>query len=197
MMAALVAGGMEAHYDPTHTARLAEEVETKRKVRRAFEKAGRPMTAWDAHEPLAMGHFEIYEPAAAEIRKMDFPSEHDGKLIKVKWGGLPGLAPMKAGYRYIIMLRDPAEIVAELGGDEGREWLRSQEAYDIHFKHVEDLMWNRQDTVHVLPVRFREELVMDPERLFNRLRHWDWPITDMDAALDAVTDGLVHLPEPV
>ena len=194
MMAALVAGGMEAHYDPDHTRRLAESVEIRRKVGAAFEAAGRDVMCY---EPLAMGHFEIYEPASEEIRQMDFPREHDGKVIKIKWGGLPNLAVMKSGYRYIIMLRDPAEIVAELGGDEGREFLRSKEAYHGHFMQVQNLLLNRSDTRTVTRMRFREELIANPEHEFARLRSLGWPITDPFAALAAVEAGLVHLPEAV
>lgn len=195
MMAALVAGGMEAHYDSTHTARLAEEVETRRKVGEAFTRMGRVPPG--AVDPLAMGHFEIYEPEASEIRQMDFPLAHDGKVIKIKWGGLPGLAPMRNGYRYIIMLRDPAEIVDELGGDEGREWLRSEEAYYTHFDQVEDLLGNRKDTLSVATMWFRERFVAGPASTLRDLADNDWPIIDVEAAVAAVEAGLVHLPEPV
>lgn len=110
----------------------------------------------------------------SEYRKLGFPLQYEGKLIKVMTWGLDGMSV--GSYRIILMLRDPEEIrqsyeAAFNDKIDVSEYFEKMEA-------IEDKMLNRKDVQSVHTLSYREVL-SHPLKLFESI---GWPIECARAA---------------
>ena len=177
MMKALIAGGMNAAWSTAQDQRLSK-------------------IGVEGYQ-LQQGE-SVYEPHPTDMNRWDFPRQHRGKLIKVLWDALPGLAPMSSGYRYVFMLRDPATIAASdaplwLNGDSKTpHWLTEPGEYEKRMDLAIEALRNRKDTLSVTVLRM-EDVIENPRREFARI--CDWPF-DPHAAAEIPNAGVVRSKRP-
>ncbi len=161
MMHALVQGGLEAAYKP----------------------------GWDARARNPNGYLQnpngFYELSVEDQLHPWFPMAHWGKLLKVQYVQLVGLAPGR--YRVVFMMRDPREIrmsYEALGGATAAhriEW-RSEEDYVPLMKRFMAAAAMRAD-MELLEVWY-PEVVAEARGTFDKIRAFGFPI---DAARAAAT----------
>ena len=106
---------------------------------------------------------------------------HEGKLVKVLWGGLPRLVVHP--YRVVFMTRHPEEIRQSYGAFFGNVPGPVQlvvDRYDALMVDAVEMLRNRRDT-EVWTFKYRE-IVKDPRPAFERLHADGWPIDAEKAA---------------
>lgn len=167
MMAALTAGGIEPVYSATRDAALETQ------------------TADDLYSINPC----VYEPSQEQVTEVGFPRMHDGKCLKMLWGGLGKLAP--ADYRVVFMWRDPEEIRQSYEGAFVRAssppWLIDG-GYEARMNIALDHLRNRRDVHTVTELRYREVLA-DPIVAFGALKADGWPL-DVSASAAVVDPGM-------
>ena len=163
MMNCLSHAGLEAAYD--------------------LERSNRMNSRWgdNSYKPNASGFFEL---SRQDIRRGDFPRQYDGKLIKCLIGGLERLAPLKDGYRIVLMRRDPEEIKQSYDAFFGRvgravEWFADN--LDSLIEKETERLLNRRDVLCVDCFNYRS-VVEDPVKHFWILASHGWPIDPEVAA---------------
>lgn len=163
MMAALIAGGMEAAWS-TERDQMADA------------------HADQHYHPNADG---LYEVPLREYGDINFPLQYQGKLIKVMLWGLDGLAVNPDGYRVIIMRRDPEEIrqsfEAFFGQPLKHPWMAE---YDQRIRRAKRMLSNRSD-VYSVTVMSYHDLIDNPLATFNELIDFiDFDIEKAAATID-------------
>lgn len=158
MMAALIAGGMDAAWSEERN-QLAEA-----------HADGR-------YHPNKGG---LYEVPLKEYAGVNFPLAYQGKLIKVMLWGLDHLAVNPDGYRVVIMRRDPEEIRQSYEGFFGTKCPPLAE-YTERIERAANMLANRRDVQSVCVVDYAG-VVAQPELAFIRLRGDGWPIDPLEAA---------------
>jgi len=159
MMAALIAGGMDAAW--------------------SRERDGVADRRADAHyHPNKAGLFEV---PLREYGEPAFPLQYQGKLIKVMSWGLDGLAVNTEGYRVVLMQRDPEEIrqsyEAFFGQPLRMPWF---EQYTERMDRAVKMLRNRNDVLGVDVVAHRD-LMEQPSQVMRCLSS-EWPIDPANAA---------------
>lgn len=161
MMGALRAGGLEVVHDPSRK----EE-----------------FSVWEDEHYEANPQY--WEPSTEMIKTPGFPRGHDGKLMKVLWGGLGWLAPTR-GLRVVCMKRDPEEIRQSMEAFWPRtrapEFLSEPGGYEERLQLTVDILNNRRD-VHSVTVLEYADVVADPFAVFRGLEISGWPINHTSAA---------------
>lgn len=160
MMGALIAGGLTASWSEFRDG-LANSLSD------------------DQYHPNRSG---LYEVPLEEYRGVDFPLQYRGQLIKVMSWGLDGLAVNSAGYRVVLMQRDPEEIrqsyEAFFDVPLRGSWA---EQYEQRMQRAVRMLRNRADVIGLDVVQYRE-LVQHPERELSFLAQSGWPINTAKAA---------------
>lgn len=172
-MGALVAGGMEAHYDE--------------------EARHQMLDRWNDAVPVAGGYGApnemYYEPNANDFRDPQFPRMHEGKVIKVLFGGLRNLAVMDGGYRVVFMRRDVEEArqsqQAFFHRSEAPAWLSDPMEYESRMARAVERVSNRRDVLAVHEFRYVEDFIEQPLKMFTTLRDAGWPIDPEAAAAES------------
>lgn len=154
MMAALIAGGMDAAW-------------SEKRDKLAQSKAD------EHYHPNKSG---LYEVSLREYSEPTFPLQYQGKLIKVMVWGTDGIAVNPDGYRVILMHRDKEEIrqsyEAFFSKPLRMPWF---EQYEQRMERAEKMLRNRKDVASVHRVKYRE-LVDDPSGVLAGLKEVGWPI---------------------
>ena len=156
MMAALIAGGMDAAWSDDRD-KLAERM------------------ADEHYHPNRSG---LYEVPLREYSEPTFPLQYGGRLIKVMAWGLDGLAVNPAGYRVVVMIRDREEIPQRFDAPLRMQWF---ETYEERMERAFAMLSNRRDVVQVDRVMYRG-LVNDPRTELTRLRSSGWLINVNEAS---------------
>jgi len=160
MMAALIAGGMQAAWS-----------EDRDRVAHSRSDG--------QYHPNKGG---LYEVPLSEYQGVGFPLQYRGKLIKVMAWGLDGLAVNPQGYRVVLMMRDPEEIrqsyEAFFDQPLRMPWFTE---YTERMERAVKLVRNRNDVLSVDVMQYRD-LVTNPQA---ELAMLDWPI-DVKAAAATV-----------
>lgn len=169
MMSALEAGGLAPAYDPKFTTR----------AKKSFECDG--YNAVDEFYELGRERYLVY----------NFPQGIEGNLLKVFAPLVPTLSSDE--YKIVLMTRHPEEIRQSYEAmvvNEFRsaaKWLDAgpsqQREYDDRISMLIKHIAARSD-MSAEVVRYREDLLANPLRVFMRLRSCGWPI---DAELAAST----------
>jgi hypothetical protein len=159
MMHALVQGGLEADYKPE----------------------------WDAMQRAPNGYVQnpmgFYELSFQDQLHPWFPMRHWGKLIKVQYVQLGGLAPGR--YLVVFMLRHPREIrmsyqaLGEASARQRLEWVR-EEDYEPLMKRYVAATAMRVD-MNLLEVWY-PDVVANPLATFEKIREFGFPIDAARAA---------------
>lgn len=166
MMLALANGGLEAAHSP----------------------------AWDAissnHNGYRQNPNGFFELSMQDQLHPWFPARHWGKLIKVQYVQLVGLAP--GCYRVVFMMRHPREIrmsYQALGEATARQPLhwRHEDDYQPLMKRYMAAAAMRAD-MHLLEVWYSDVLA-DPHATFARIRDFGFPI-DAARAASAIDPAL-------
>jgi hypothetical protein len=140
----------------------------------------------------------FYELSLEDQRHPWFPTRHWGKLIKVLYVPLVGLAPGQ--YRVVFMMRHPHEIrdsyraLGEATAQQPIGW-ENDDQYTALMQRFMAAASMRAD-MDVLEVWYAD-VIADPARAFARIRDFGFPI-DVDAAARAVDPALYRhrAPEP-
>jgi len=151
--------------------------------------------AWDEfaaaqRENYAPNPTGFYELSVEDQMHPWFPTRHWGKLIKVLYIPLVGLAPGQ--YRVVFMMRDPREIrmsyeaLGEATARQRLDW-RTDEDYAPLMKRFMAAASMRMD-MKVLEVWF-SDVVQNPLATFERIRDFGFPI-DPAAAARAIDPAL-------
>lgn len=152
MMAALIAGGMDAAWS-----------DERDKLATAH--------ADEHYHPNRAG---LYEVPLREYGNVDFPLAYQGKLIKVMAWGLDGLAVNQEGYRVVLMRRDQEEIRQSYEAFFGRPlrhpWFSQ---YTERMDRAARVLANRRDVANVSVVDYAE-LVRAPIMVFADLQANGW-----------------------
>lgn len=159
MMAALIAGGMDAAWS-----------EERNQLAQAH--------ADERYHPNRGG---LYEVSLKEYAGVNFPLAYQGKLIKVMLSGLDGLTVNPHGYRVVIMRRDPEEIRQSYEGFFGKKCPPLDE-YAERMARAKRMLENRYDVrdVTILDYAF---LCERPQFAFTHLADvHDWKIDPLKAA---------------
>lgn len=157
LMQALASGGLEPAHSP------------------ALDAAA---TSPDGYEQNPAGFFEL---SLREQQHPWFPARHWGKLIKVGFPQLSGLAPGK--YVALFMMRHPEEIRMShraLGKKAARLWWDTDEEYLTLMKRYLAAAALRLD-MQVLEVWY-SDILSDPRKSFERIRQFGVPIDPVAAA---------------
>jgi hypothetical protein len=159
MMHALAAGGLDAAYAP----------------------------AWDSMAANPNGYIQnpngFYELSLEDLSHPWFPMRHWGKLIKVQYVQLVGLAPGR--YRVVFMMRHPREIrmsYEALGEATSRQrlgWSREEDYRPLMMRFMAAAAM-RAD-MQLLEVWYPDVLA-DPLATFRRIRDFGFPIDAHRAA---------------
>lgn len=168
MMGALIAGGLDAVFDP--------------KRQRLNDVHG---------DEFYQPNPAYYEPSRKQINTLGFPRMYKGKLFKVLHGGVANLAPMPDGLRVIFMWRNPEEIRQSYEGffTQSKAPLILPDGYEERMRLCLDHLANRRDVLSVTEVRYREDAIDDPAGTFARISADGWPI-DVQAAASTVKPEL-------
>ena len=197
MMQALMAGGLEADYDPNRD--------------RMNDQHG------DEHYKPNAGGF--YELRREKYQAIGFPRAHEGKLIKVLNEGILKIAPRDPAdpYRIVFMRRDPEEMRQSwqaffgpnsthpvLRGTMGDvdDWCTMQPATKRDLRAIEwacveqrmnDIVGTLRNRVDcdVQELWYRE-VVMEPALVFDMLAEAGWPI-DPEKATAVIDPALCHM----
>lgn len=145
MMAALIAGGMDAAYSEKRNALANQHAD-------------------ELYHPNRSG---LYEVPLSEYDAPGFPLQYDGKLIKVMSWGMRSLAVHD--YRVVLMRRHPEEIRQSYEGFFGRSI--KLDDYDPKMDALEKQLCNRRDVLSVTVIQYRD-LVEHPHRELTRLHNW-------------------------
>ncbi len=139
------------------------------------------------YKPNPVGFYELQRQ---EYRQRGFPGMYEGRLIKLLYGGLPRLAALDSGYRYVFMRRDTEEIRQSYEAFFGAKIARSMQEVMNHYDEIMDDavkgLHNRKDTVSVHEFWYRE-VVTHPIEHFQILRDAGWPIEVSKAAMTVDT----------
>lgn len=149
MMAALMAGGMQA----------------------AFSEERNAVAAACSDQYYHPNRSGLYEVPLEEYTETDFPLQYDGRLIKVMAWGMRSLAVHD--YCVVIMLRDQEEIRQSYEAFFGRK-LRTQwfANYQNNMVELQSQLNNRSDVRSVSVVNYRN-LIENPQLELAKL---EWPI---------------------
>ena len=158
MMAALIAGGMDAAWS-----------EARNELATAH--------ADDKYHPNRNG---LYEIALKEYSGVNFPLAYQGRLIKVMAWGLDHLAPNPEGYRVVLMRRDPEEIRQSYEGFFGSKCPPLNE-YAERMERAKAMLAIRGDVESVNVLDY-SAVVAGPIASFAWLRKCGWPIDPLEAA---------------
>lgn len=174
MMGALIAGGWDAVYTPDRDTELNA-----------------------SEHNVYLGNKHYYEAADATVDEFAFPRGHPNKAIKsLTVYGIRRLAPMRDGYKVILMWRHPEEIrqsyvamkrtrpneVPPVWLDHGPDQMAN---YEAHMDLIVDHINNRADMDYI-KVRYREELLADPHGTMERIK-WGLGIElDVDRAAASI-----------
>ncbi len=170
MMKALEAGGLKTAY-----------VQERNNLVEAFKD--------DYYNPNPNG---LYELSRTEYRKLGFPRDYKGKLIKALHTSVPNMAVMEDGIRVVFMRRDQEEI--------RQSYLAFFNAsiqhpiFDIGFQERMDLIVeqirNRKDVLSCTELWYRE-VVGNSRSSLEKLKQEGWPI-DIDKSLYAIDPSLLR-----
>lgn len=150
--------------------------------------------AWDIKTVKPNGYVQnpngFYELSLEDQLHPWFPARHWGKLIKVGYVQLGGLAP--GNYRVLFMLRHPREIrmsYEALGEATARQPLhwRTEADYEPLMKRFMAAAAMRAD-MHLLEVWYHD-VMADPLATFARIRDFGFAI-DVARAADAIDSAL-------
>lgn len=172
MMRALMAGGLEADYDPSRDAMNDRHGD-------------------DHYRPNDGGFYELRRD---QYQASGFPRAHEGKLIKVLNEGVLKIAPRSQADRYkiVFMRRDFEEMrqswVAFFGVGADHPGLRGDAQQRM--ADILGILRLRRD-VDVLPLQYRD-VVAAPLRTFEALAAIGWPIEPGSAAAE-VRPELCHM----
>lgn len=162
MMEALIAGGMKAVWDPEKDKRLNAH---------CCEMTGK------LHNER---YYEFEEPCYHEP---GFFEQHDGKMLKVLFGGLIRL-PQHMKYRIIYMRRPQEEVIKSIRRTLGPQVLGN--AVSPAFDDLQDYMVAK---IKRFPDMFEScdeiwygDVLDDPLAVFSMLAHNGWPIDAKKAA---------------
>ena len=160
MMSALMAGGIEGVYDDSRDDDL------------------RPGTEDEYYKINP----SVFEPSTKQTRILGFPREHDGKCLKILWGGVGGIAT--ASYRIVFMWRNAEEIRQSYEGGFLRsstpQWW-SEDGYKDRMNLGLDLLRNRKDVHSITELNYRD-VIARPIYELSKLKEDGWPINVTKAA---------------
>ena len=162
MMQALMAGGMDAAYSDKRAERMNKKWGDADKVH--------------GYQP----NKEYYELDPMDYKALDFPKQHEGKLIKCLW---KGAAMINNGrYRCVFMRRPRIEIERSLIAFFGKPTAAISHPYfDASIDKLVNAMRDRGSYLSVDEVFFGD-VVADPLSVFERLAANGWPIDPVKAA---------------
>lgn len=162
MMQALIAGGMDASYSKTRAEKMNEKWGEPDKVH--------------GYQPNG----EYYELDPMDYSALDFPQDHEGKLIKCLW---KGAAMINNGqYRCVFMRRPRVEIERSLTAFFGQPTAAIAHPYfDASIDKLVQTIRDRRSFLSVDEV-FYGDMVADPLPVFERLARNGWPIDPAKAA---------------
>ncbi len=162
MMEALIAGGMDASYSKVRAKRMNDKWGDEDKVH--------------GYQP----NKEYYELDPADYKALNFPHDHEGKLIKCLWRGA---AVMNNGqYRCIFMRRPRIEIERSLMAFFGRVADPVKHlAFDESIDNVVAVIRDRRSFISVDEVWYAD-ILNAPGSVFERLANNGWPIDPIKAA---------------
>lgn len=154
MMAALIAGGMQAEWSEKRD-KIAENCADKH------------------YHPNPKG---LYEINLSEYNELNFPLAYQNKLIKVMVWGLNNLSVNTEGYRIILMKRDKEEIRQSYEAFFGRSlnmpWFTT---YEERMIQTAKSLHNRKDVESVNIIEYRD-LINNPDSIFFDLINNGWNI---------------------
>ena len=119
----------------------------------------------------------LYEIPLSEYTEKNFPLKYQDKLIKVMIWGLHTLSVNPAGYKIIIMRRDPEEI------RQSYEAFFNKKCPDLSEYHekiqlIKTILDNRKDVYNAIIVDYID-LINNPKEIFNNLKinsQWDFDV---------------------
>ncbi len=162
MMEALIAGGMDASYSRKRTKRMNEKWGESDKV--------------NGYIP----NKEYYELDPMDYKALNFPKDHEGKLIKCLWRGAGMIN--NGQYRCIFMRRPRIEIEHSLIAFFGTAPEPAKHpCFDQSIDNLVKSMRDRRSYLSVDEV-FYGDVVDDPLPVFERLVKNGWPIDPVKAA---------------
>lgn len=165
MMKALESGGLEACYN-----------NSRDEYRKRF--------ADEFYDPNEGG---LYELDRSEYRKLNFPEDYEGKLIKGLKNCIPLMNPMPNGIRAVFMLRDKEEIRQSYNAFFNDE-LRNIENHEESMQRIINRIKNRKD-IRSLNVFNYRDVVNNPIKYFTILKNNGWTI-DVEKCSEIVNPKL-------
>jgi hypothetical protein len=150
--------------------------------------------AWDTLAANPNGYVQnpngFYELSLEDQSHPWFPMRHWGKLIKVQYLQLVGLAPGR--YRVLFMMRHPREIrmsYAALGEATARQrlgWSREEDYHPLMMRFMAAAAMRADMQLHEV---WYHDVVADPRAAFRRIRDFGLPI-DAERAADTIDPSL-------
>ncbi len=153
-------------------------------------------------EFYTMNQTGLWEALPEEMADKDFPTTHDGHIVKLVFGCLHFMRPKwyevsngseplyRPGYRAIVMVRHPEEVRQSMRSsvlskrenfplpvDNCREWWK---LYGSMIRTSLGFLSRRKDVLSVSVVNYRR-LVQEPRRAFEQIKVDGWPINVADA----------------
>lgn len=126
----------------------------------------------------------FYEPSGEDVRRLNFPLQFEGKLVKIMVQRIETIAV--GDYRLVLMQRDPEEIRQSFEAFTGNK-AKDIERYDELFAHTLKQLQNRKD-MDITVLQYRE-VVESPDVSFNTLANNGWPI-DVSKAVSVINPDL-------
>lgn len=142
MMKALEAGGLEAVYNPDRDI----------------------MNKQHGDENYQINSGGFYELNGKQYQHPDFPDNHEGKLVKYLWGGMPLLRASESVKHIIFMRRPVVEIAASYEAAFGSKHPQAIPELDAKLDRIQDILAMRRD-VRLSVVDYRNVL-LDPIGIF-------------------------------
>jgi len=162
MMESLIAGGMDASYSPSRSAKMNEKWGDPDKV--------------NGYKP----NTEYFELERDQYRELDFPKGFEGKLIKCLWTGTSNIAPGE--YRVVFMRRPRIEIARSLLAFFGHvDPPVEHPNFDTTVDKLIDVIRDRRSFISVDEVWYND-VVSNPLDIFTTLKNKGWPIDPVKAA---------------
>jgi len=116
----------------------------------------------------------LYELERSDYRKLNFPEDYDGKLIKGLKTCVPMMNYMPNGIRVVFMLRDKEEIRQSYNAFFNDE-LNNMEHHDEMMRRIILKIENRKDVKSLNVFNYRN-VIENPNRCFSLLKSKGWPI---------------------
>ena len=157
MMEASIAGGMDAFYDNATELRLEKFTDEHYKPNERY-----------------------YELSGQEIHKLDFPRQHDGKLIKVLFGGLRNFVAHDPGYLIVFMHRPFEEVRQSYEAAINRKLPYTQEILETRLEETRLICMQRRD-MKLIDVEYHDVLE-SPLHVFQWLAGQGWLADPVKAA---------------